>query len=82
MYKKVGGCTPLISSQSGASVFERFKYCNVLKWDCGFTFGLSAAEISDYMKKLFRMKFCIKKSQGAYVYAPGVELGGSKDFHL
>ncbi len=33
-------------------------------------FGMNTAEINDYIKKLFRIKLCTRKSVGVRVYLP------------
>ncbi len=70
--QKVSGRTFL--SPSGMKVGDRkidlFQIFIVLKWETSFIFGMSAAKITDYIKKLFKIKFRTKKSSGAYVYLP------------
>ncbi len=67
-----------ISPISGARGLQRLHflellYYNVLEWESRFTFGMDAAENTNYIKKffklkLFKIKFSIKNSLNACLY--------------
>ncbi len=62
-----------ISLQSGARGLQRLpylKYCNVWEWEGRFTLQQNAAKNTDYIQKLFRIKFHTKYSWGGLCLSP------------